>query len=119
MFSATLSDDGDAAAHRLLRRGEGHRAAVEQDGPRVRAVHAGEGEHQRGLARAVLAHHRVRLTAPHAQVYPVERAHAGEGLDDVARLEDEFRHVAIQKGSAAGRAGRQKAGPFPREAATA
>ena len=48
----------------------------------VGLVDAGQHLDQRGLAGAVLAEQAVHLAGAHLQVHPVERAHAGELLDD-------------------------------------
>ena len=90
-----LEDDGDPVADGFLRGRERHRAPVEEDRSLVRLVNAGQGEHERALAGAVLPHHRVGLARPDAQVHAVQRAHAREGLHDVARLEHEFGHVSL------------------------
>ena len=72
---------------RVARRAERDRLAVDQDLARVRPVEPGEDVHQRALAGAVLAEQRVDLAAAQVEVDAVVRQHAGEALDDPARLE--------------------------------
>ncbi len=64
-------------------------APVEQNGALVRLVHSGEHFDQGGFSGAVLAEQAVHLARAYVQIDPVQRAHAGELLDDA--LHDQHR----------------------------
>src|ERR1700722_18329553 len=53
-------------------------------------VDPGDDLHQRRLARAILTHERMDVTALQPKRHVVEREHAGEGLTDVRDLEQVF-----------------------------
>src|SRR5688572_5854217 len=75
-------DQRDAAAARVLHRGELHLLAVDADAAAVRLVRAAEHLHQRALAGAVLSHHGQHLAARERERHAVERDHAREALAD-------------------------------------
>jgi hypothetical protein len=50
--------------------------------------HAVDDLHQRGLARAVLAEHRVDLARGELETDAVEREHGGVALDDAGKPEE-------------------------------
>src|ERR1700730_686773 len=78
-----LMNDADAGLLRLARVGGIHAGAVVADLAGILTVDAGENLHQRGLARAVLAHQRVDLAGHQIEPSAGERAHAGGRLADV------------------------------------
>ena len=82
-----LVDGRDAQPQRRDRVREAHRRPLPEHLALVGLVRAGEHLDQRGLAGAVLAEQAVHLARAHRQVDAVERAHAGELLDDAAHLQ--------------------------------
>ncbi len=64
------------------------RLAVPLDRARVGLHHAVDDLHQRGLARAVLAEHRVDLARGDVETDAVEREHGGVALDDAGKPEE-------------------------------
>ncbi len=72
---------------RLARVLEFHARALENDLAAVGLIDPRKDLHERGFARAVLAHQRVHLTAAHLKLHIVEGQHAREGLGDGAHLE--------------------------------
>ena len=72
-------DAGTQSAGRMLRN---DRAVVEAELALVAADQPGEAPHQRGLARAVLAHERVDLTAGEREVDACHGVRRTEGLAD-------------------------------------
>src|SRR5580704_305426 len=60
------------------------------EGAGIGSVDPGDDLHQRRLARAVLTHERMDVTALQPERHVVEREHAGEGLPDVRDLEQVF-----------------------------
>ncbi|KAF1061132.1 MAG: hypothetical protein GAK39_05910 [Variovorax sp.] len=92
-----LVDDDDAELLAVGDAPEAARLALEQDLAvvRVAGVDAAEHLHQRGLASAVLAHHRVDLARAHREVDVAQRLHAREGLGDPAHLEDRAAAVRV------------------------
>ena len=85
--AALLIDHGDAGVGGALLVQAGDRRAVELDRAAVRLIDAGDEVHERRLAGAVLADQRVHLAAPDLERHVVDRAHAGESLDDIANGE--------------------------------
>ncbi len=85
--SEILVDDLDPEARRVLRPVDADRLALEEDLAAVGGVRAGDGLHERGLARAVVADERHHLAAPDLEVDVGERLHRPEGLRDVTKLE--------------------------------
>jgi len=85
-----LVDDDDALGLRVADVLELHRLALEDDVALVGAerVDAGQHLHERRLAGAVLTADGVHGTALHIERDVREGLDAGEGLDDVAHLED-------------------------------
>ena len=77
-----LVDEHDTFRLGLQRRAHRHLAPAHEDATLVGLVHAGEHLHQGGLAGAVLAQERMHLAGADLEAHPVERAHAGESLDD-------------------------------------
>ena len=55
--------------------------------PGIGLVQAGDAAHQRGLARAVGAHHAAQLAGSHRHVDPVERGGAPEPLHQAGGLD--------------------------------
>ena len=82
-----LVDRGDPEGDRGVRVGQGDLFAQPADLTLVGPVCPGQDLDQGGLAGAVLPQQAVHLTWPHDQVDTVQRAHAGEGLDDPAHLQ--------------------------------
>ena len=80
-----LEDHGHAEPARI--RGVAHRdhLAIGQDLALVSPVGAAQDLHQRGLARAVLAHHHVDLAGVQRQRDLVQRQHAGKAFGDAAQ----------------------------------
>ena len=82
-----LVDRGDAERDRGVGGAQRDRLAAPADLALVGPVRAGQHLDQGGLAGAVLAEQAVHLAGPDDQVDAVERADAGEGLDDPAHLQ--------------------------------
>ena len=98
------------ACMRGLRVGEADRlAAPARSSPGVGLVRAGQHLDQGGLAGAVLAEQAVHLAGAHLQVDAVERAHAGELLDDAAHLQQRG-VVIVDPRACAGLIGRTSCG---------
>ena len=87
-----LVDDADAEVLGGARRGDLHLAALDPDRAGVPLVDPGEDLHQRGLARAVLAHQRVDLAGAQLEARVLERLDAREALGDVGHLDQEIAH---------------------------
>ena len=85
-------------SHRLARRADRDRLAVDEDLALVRAEHAVDDVHQRRLARAVLAEQRVDLAAPQREVDGVVGRQRAEALGDAAELESELRGIRMRAG---------------------
>jgi hypothetical protein len=78
-----LVDDADGQRLCVRRAFDLHRLAVQQHLAAVLAVDTGQDLHQRGLARAVLAHQGMDLAGAQVELHPVQRLDAGEGLAEV------------------------------------
>ena len=79
-----LVDHRDALCEGVLRGGEAHGLAAQGDRAPVGRLQAGEDLHQRGLARAVLAHERVHLARPELHRDILQGRQAPEGLGELA-----------------------------------
>jgi len=83
-----LVDDRDPLGHRVVRRGQLRRLAVEDQLARRGLLDTGEDLHQGGLAGAVLAHEAAHLAGADRQVDPGEGANPRVGLADVPQFQD-------------------------------
>ena len=77
-----LVDHGDALAQGIDGRFEGDGLAFESDLAFVRRVDAGNDLHQRGLARAVLAHQSVHRAGAQREANVVQSNNTGKALKD-------------------------------------
>ncbi len=83
--------------------------AVDGDRPLVRGVHAVDDLHQRALARAVLAEHRVHLAGHHVDVDALERDEVPEPAHDASRGQHrQCAHLVPFVGSTFGNLRRQR-----------
>ena len=82
-----LVDDADAGSLGILRVAEAHFLAGHANRSGLGDVRSGEDLHQRRLARAVLAQHRVDLSGAQVEVDLAEHRDAEERLADAAHLE--------------------------------
>ena len=82
-----LEDHADPRRDGVAERVELALHPVHHDGALVGPLGTVERLHQRGLARAVLAHDGVHGARPHREVDAVVGHHAGEPLDDAAELD--------------------------------
>ena len=91
-----LMDHGDAGIQRIQRRADIELAPGETHLAPVGVIDAGDDLHQRGLARAVLAHQCVDRAGADLELNIIQRHDAGEFLADVIHLKDEFalKHAA-------------------------
>ena len=85
-----LVDDRDAHQLRLLGGGDLHLLAVEPDAAAVLFVGPGDGLHQRGLSRAVLAHQRVDFALFQGEIHVRQGFYTGKGLVDFSEPQDIF-----------------------------
>jgi hypothetical protein len=117
--SPLLVDGGDAQFLGVGHPGEADRLAPEPQLPAVGAVHPGDSLDEGALASPVLTDQRVDLAGPQLQAHLVERLDVGEGLADVAHLQDRRAGrglvrrrgpVAIAAGRLAVAVGEQRAG---------
>ena len=90
-------DHRDAGIQRVQRRADHQRLAGKADLAAVGRVDAGDDLHQRGLARAVLAHQRMDRPRPDPQLHIVQRDNAGEFLADVVHFQDVFTRVCAAR----------------------
>ena len=79
-----LVDHRDALREGVLRGGEAHGLAAQGDRAAVGRLQAREDLHQRGFARAVLAHERVHLARPELHRDILQGRQAPEGLGQLA-----------------------------------
>ncbi len=111
-----LVDDADAQRLRAARAADLGRLAGDLDHARVARMDAGQHLHQRGLARAVLAHERMDLAGTQIEVDLVQRLDAGEALaqaaegDERVHLRRAHRNAARCRAAPARARGR-RAGP--------
>ena len=82
-----LIDGGDALLQRGDRRAQRRGLAQPEHLAGVDRVRPGQHLDQRGLPGAVLPEQAVHLAGADLQVHPVQRAHAGENLDDAAHFQ--------------------------------
>ncbi len=83
-----LVDHGDAALQRIERPLELHLLARKPDRAAVGRINPGDDLHQRGFARAILAHQRMHGAGLQPELDIVERHHAREFLANAFDLED-------------------------------
>ena len=84
-----LVDGGDAQGPRPPRGVVGDGLALEADFPAVRSYGSRDDLDQGGLAGAVLAHEGMDLARPQLERGPAQRVHAGVGLRQAPRVEQE------------------------------
>ncbi len=85
-----LMDHGDAVLESIEGRRQLDLLPLQFEGAGIGRVDPGDDLHQRRLARAVLAHERMDVTALQPERHVVEREHAGEGLPNVRDLKQVF-----------------------------
>ena len=88
-----LMDGGDACLPRRLRGREMGFYAIDQNLAVIGLIDAGQDLDDGGFARTILADQRGDLTGVKVDLHPVQRPHAGKGLDDAAQRQHGTRAI--------------------------